>query len=140
MVKALRQEGMTILYTTHYMEEAEELSDRVGIIDHGRLIALGTQAELQALVGQQETLRLSLGDGQTPVSAALLETLAQLPGVTHLAHLDAQVTLTVGSSAEVLPDVVAAAHRTGQRIRTVEIDEPDLEAVFLHLTGRALRD
>lgn len=140
MVKALRQQGMTILYTTHYMEEAEELSDRVGIMDHGRLIALGTQAELRALVGEQETLRLSLGDGQTPISAELLQALERAPGVVHLVHTDSQVALTVHSSAEALPGIVAAAHQLGQRIRAVEMDEPDLEAVFLHLTGRALRD
>ena len=62
-VKALKEQGMTVLYTTHYMEEAEELSDRVGIIDHGSLIAVGTQAELTKVVGQQETLRLHLGEG-----------------------------------------------------------------------------
>ena len=62
MVRELRDQGMTILYTTHYMEEAEELSDRVGIIDQGRLIALGTQVELTKLVGEQETLRLHLAE------------------------------------------------------------------------------
>ncbi|MCZ7672152.1 MAG: ABC transporter ATP-binding protein [Chloroflexi bacterium] len=62
MVKELRDQGMTVLYTTHYMEEAEELSDRVGIIDDGKLIALGTQAELIQMVGSQESLRLHFGE------------------------------------------------------------------------------
>ena len=61
-VKTLNSQGMTILYTTHYMEEAEELSHRVGIIDHGQLIAIGTQSELTRLVGGQDMLRLQLGE------------------------------------------------------------------------------
>ena len=65
-VKDLNQQGMTVLYTTHYMEEAQELSDRVGIIDHGELIALGTQAELTRQVGQNETLVLHIGEGEDP--------------------------------------------------------------------------
>ena len=63
-VKELNQQGMTVLYTTHYMEEAQELSDRVGIIDHGELIALGTQAELTRQVGQMDSLVLSFGEDQ----------------------------------------------------------------------------
>ena len=70
MVMALRDEGMTVLYTTHYMEEAAELSDRVGIIDHGKLIALGTQKELTRLVGEQESLRLHFGEDLTGEMAA----------------------------------------------------------------------
>ena len=72
----LKNQGMTVLYTTHYMEEAEELSDRVGIIDHGKLIALGTQKELTRLVGSQETLRLHLGEGDDSTKTAeMLESL-----------------------------------------------------------------
>ena len=72
-VKALNQQGMTVLYTTHYMEEAQELSQRVGIIDHGKLIALGTQHELTQMVGQMDALRLHLPEGQEtePFVAAL---------------------------------------------------------------------
>jgi ABC-2 type transport system ATP-binding protein len=78
-VKELNQQGMTVLYTTHYMEEAQELSNRVGIIDHGELIALGTQAELTRQVGQSETLVLHVGEGEDP--QALMEAVRGLEGV-----------------------------------------------------------
>ena len=137
-VKQLRDEGMTVLYTTHYMEEAEELSDRVGIIDRGELIAIGTQAELTKVVGEQETLRLSIDEGYDPemVNSAFQE----LPGVIHSVTTDGQVVLNVDDASDTLPAVVTAGNQAGIRIRSVDIEEPNLEAVFLHLTGRALRD
>ena len=81
-VKALNRQGMTVLYTTHYMEEAQELSDRVGIIDHGELIALGTQADLTRQVGQSETLILHVGEGErVEAIAALVAAVRDLEGV-----------------------------------------------------------
>ena len=137
-VKDLNRGGMTVLYTTHYMEEAQELSDRVGIIDHGDLIALGTQEELTHQVGQSDTLVLHFGDDQNP--AALVEAARALPNVEH-AELDGEMVRLITSSAEaVLAGVVGKATELGLKIRSIEIQEPNLEAVFLHLTGRALRD
>jgi len=81
-VKELNQAGMTVLYTTHYMEEAEELSNRVGIVDHGKLIALGTQKELTQLVGENETLRLHTGDDVD--AAPLIAALEALPDVENV--------------------------------------------------------
>lgn len=78
-VKALNQQGMTVLYTTHYMEEAEELSDRVGIIDHGELIALGTQAELNRQVGEKDTLVLHIDENQN--GEALAAAVRKIQGV-----------------------------------------------------------
>jgi len=138
MVKELRDEGMTVLYTTHYMEEAAELSDRVGIIDHGKLIALGTQKELTKLVGEQETLRLHFGEDLTGEMAAL--TFRTLDGILLATSTDHEVVLTVPEAAVALPGVIAAATKAGIRVRSVDIEEPNLESVFLHLTGRALRD
>lgn len=137
-VKDLKKQGMTVLYTTHYMEEAEELSDRVGIIDHGKLIALGTQKELTRLVGSQETLRLHLGEGDSSEETA--EMLGTLPVVTHAGGVNGEVVLTVEEAAEALPAIVSKANEANIRIRSIDIEEPNLEAVFLHLTGRALRD
>ena len=137
-VKDLNRGGMTVFYTTHYMEEAQELSDRVGIIDHGDLIALGTQEELTRQVGQSDTLVLHFGDDQNP--AALVEAARALPNVEH-AELDGEMVRLITSSAEaVLAGVVGKATELGLKIRSIEIQEPNLEAVFLHLTGRALRD
>lgn len=138
MVKDLRGQGMTVLYTTHYMEEAEELSDRVGIIDHGKLIALGTQSELTRLVGEMQTLRLHFGEDESGESVAHLFQSAE--GVRAAVPTDHEVALTVADAAAALPVVVVAASKAGVRIRSVDIEEPNLEAVFLHLTGRGLRD
>jgi len=138
MVKDLRDEGMTVLYTTHYMEEAAELSDRVGIIDHGKLIALGTQKELTRLVGEQEALRLHFGEDLTGEMAA--PTFQKVEGVLLATATDHEVVLSVPEAAVALPGVIAAAGKANIRIRSVDIEEPNLESVFLHLTGRALRD
>lgn len=137
-VKALNKDGMTVLYTTHYMEEAQELSNRVGIIDHGELIALGSQAELTHQVGQMDTLILNFSEEQDP--AALLQPLKELPGVQHVDITDHKLSILAPSAEAILGEVVVKANAGGLKIRSVEIEEPNLEAVFLHLTGRALRD
>ncbi len=137
-VKALNAQGMAVLYTTHYMEEAAELSNRVGIIDHGRMIALGTQRELAQQIGGRETLSLHISDDQN--SAALADVVRVLPGVDQASAVDHTVSVIVASAAEALAPVVGAASANGFRIKGVEVAEPDLESVFLHLTGRALRD
>lgn len=137
-VKELNRQGMTVLYTTHYMEEAAELSNRVGIVDHGKLIALGTQRELTQLVGQMDTLRLHLAEDQDP--AALIEALRGLPSVQQVIAVDHEAALIVPEAQEAIPPVFRLADRLGVKIRSVDIEEPNLEAVFLHLTGRALRD
>jgi ABC-2 type transport system ATP-binding protein len=137
-VKELNRFGMTVLYTTHYMEEAQELSDRVGIIDHGELIALGTQKELTAQVGEMDTLILHLGENEDPLHLA--EALSPLPGVLQANPTDHQVAIVTHSAEEALAPVVSKANDLGIKIYSVDMREPNLEAVFLHLTGRALRD
>jgi ABC-2 type transport system ATP-binding protein len=150
-VKELCDGGMTILYTTHYMEEAEDLSDRVGIIDQGRLIALGTQDELTKVVGEQETLRLHLAEEATMALAAAngantlhddgrVDLFNGLPGIIGACAVDHQIVVNVADAGEALPGVVGRANQAGLHIRSVDIEEPNLEAVFLHLTGRGLRD
>ena len=138
-VKALNAEGMTVLYTTHYMEEAAELSDRVGIIDHGEIIALGTQDELTRMVGENDTITLSVPEA----SDSVLEQLRTLPGVTQCTRSDGDdgaITLLAKEGRAVLPEVIRVVNEAGLTLRTVEVREPTLETVFLHLTGRALRD
>ncbi len=137
-VKELNHQGMTVLYTTHYMEEAEELSDRVGIIDHGELIALGTQRELTQMVGQHDLLRLHLPEDED--ANALAEGLSKVPGVIKASAADHQVVLMVPEAQESLAPVVTRANELGCKVRSIDFQEPNLEAVFLHLTGRALRD
>jgi ABC-2 type transport system ATP-binding protein len=137
-VKELNKSDMTILYTTHYMEEAQELSDRVGVIDHGKLIALGTQSELTAQVGEMDTLILHVGENEDP--ERLAQGLRTVQGVLQANPSDHEVALVTPSAEEVLAPVVSRANELGIKIHSVDIREPNLEAVFLHLTGRALRD
>lgn len=138
MVKDLNRLGMTVLYTTHYMEEAQELSNRVGIMDHGKLIALGTQKGLTQLVGEHETLRLHLGEDQDP--EPLAAALRGMPDVIRVSAADHEVVLLVPEAEDALPPVITKANELGVKVRSVDMQEPTLEAVFLHLTGRALRD
>ena len=137
-VKELNRFGMTVLYTTHYMEEAQELSDRVGIIDHGELIALGTQTELTRQVGETDTLILHIGENEDP--HYLAGELAKLKGVMKAEPTDHEIALVTPSAEELIAPVVTRADQLGIKIQTIDIREPNLEAVFLHLTGRALRD
>ena len=135
-VEGLSGEGMAVLYTTHYMEEAERLCDRVGIIDHGKLIAEGTRGELVSLVGEGDQVRL-LATGSLAKAAAEL---AGHPWVRQASATDQGIDVVVEDARSHLPEVLASAAAAGAVIRSVEVTEPDLEAVFLHLTGRALRD
>ena len=137
-VKELNRNGMTVLYTTHYMEEAQELSNRVGIIDHGKLIALGTQAELTREVGETDTLVLHVGEAEDP--QPLADALKSLSGVTRADVTDHEVTIITPAAEELLAPAVTRANEMGIKIHSIDIREPNLEAVFLHLTGRALRD
>jgi ABC-2 type transport system ATP-binding protein len=137
-VKDLNKQGMTLLYTTHYMEEAEELSRRVGIIDHGEMIAIGTQKELTQQVGEAETLILHVGENDD--SEALAKALKDIQGVQQATAGDHEVSIVCAEAEDVLAAVVTKANDRGIKIRSIDIREPNLEAVFLHLTGRALRD
>ena len=138
-IAALGRAGMAILYTTHYMEEAERLCDRIGIIDGGRIKAEGTQRELVALVGEREQVRLAVSGGSGAAVAAA-EAAARVDGVESAAAKDGAVEAIVDDAGGVLAALLTAVEGSGAIVRGVELVRPDLEAVFLHLTGRALRD
>ena len=135
-VIALKNQGMTVLYTTHYMEESQELSDHIAIMDHGKLVACGTHEELVRLVGQQTRIDLSLNTD----TAKVMEAWKAIDGVSSLSAQEGLITVLVNDSNTVLPRLFEVATRLSARITSVDIREPNLEAVFLHLTGRALRD
>lgn len=162
-VRSLNREGMTVLYTSHYMEEVETLCDRVGIIDHGKLIAMGTLDEVRSLVGDEDRIHVTIGDGLAtepadaaqpvadgdvsaaePVAPAEVVAAAErvrlLPGVTRVEATGSALEVLAPDGAAVLAGVVEAVTRTGAQVRAIEVVEPNLESVFLHLTGRGLRD
>jgi ABC-2 type transport system ATP-binding protein len=138
MVKALNAQGMTVLYTTHNMEEAQELSQRIGIIDHGRLIALGTLDELTRLVGRQDEIELKIASEHA--GPELAEALGRIKGVHSARSEDHTVRLAADDANAALPEVISVANARGVKVIGIDVREPNLEAVFLHLTGRALRD
>jgi len=135
-VKELNRQGMTVLYTTHYMEEAAELSDHIAIMDKGMVIAYGTHDELIKMVGEQTRIDITLNTEAEKVLASWRAT----EGVSSIDSLDGKVTALVDDSNRVLPRLFDAASKVNVRITSVDIQEPNLETVFLHLTGRALRD
>jgi ABC-2 type transport system ATP-binding protein len=143
-VQEFNRLGMTVLYTTHYMEEAQELSDHIAIMDLGRVIAYGTHEELVKIVGELHRIDLTL----SAKPEELLGTWQVTEGVHQVrsgptedeGHLDGTCTVLVEDSNLVLPRLFESAGEIGVRVTSVQIQEPNLETVFLHLTGRGLRD
>jgi ABC-2 type transport system ATP-binding protein len=135
-VVALKNQGMTVLYTTHYMEESQELSNHIAIMDHGKLIACGTHDELVKLVGQQTRIDLTVNIEP----ANILDVWRNIDGVEHVSLEEQQISVLADDSNRVLPRLFETVTQHSARITSVDIREPNLEAVFLHLTGRALRD
>lgn len=134
IVAAFRRRGGTVLLTTHYMEEAARLCDRVAILDHGRVIALGTPAELVASLGSDLIVEVHADGGLE------LRDLASLPGVRGVDPRGDGFMLTVSDVGSALPAVLDATERRGARLRTLTTHRATLEDVFVRLTGRELRD
>jgi ABC-2 type transport system ATP-binding protein len=135
-VKELNRQGMTVFYTTHYMEEAQELSSRIAIMDQGKVIACGTQEELVRRVGEATRVELAV----TGDSAHLAEAWRDVSGVNQATAGEECVALLVDNADAVVPRLFESAAQLGAHITSVDITEPNLETVFLALTGRALRD
>lgn len=135
-VAELRRSGVALLYTSHYMEEVERLCDRIGIMDAGRMIAEGTRRELVASVGQADRIELDI-EGNAAVFAKACE---KLPAVSQASAGEGQVTLLATGGRALLPTLLEQAEHSGVSMTGMQVIEPDLEAVFLHLTGKALRD
>jgi ABC-2 type transport system ATP-binding protein len=136
IVEGLRQEGITVLLTTHYMEEADELSDRVAVIDYGRVLALGSPEKLKQTFGAETIfdLKLKSHEGLEPVIASL----QSLNGVTSAEPTADGLRVIASSSDGLLPVLVQATASHG--LRDLAITEPSLETVFIRLTGRDLRE
>ena len=135
-IKELNAQGMTVLYTTHYMEEAQELSSHIAIMDQGEIIACGTHTELVKIVGELDRINLAINAEGDKVAAAW----ESIPGVHKVFREDGHLTVLAEDSNQILPHLFESATQAGVRITSVDIQEPNLEAVFLHLTGKALRE
>jgi len=135
-VEELSGAGIAVLYTTHYMEEAERLCDRVAIIDQGEIKAEGTRRELVELVGQVDRIRVEV-TGQVEQSLAAIRGMA---GVKGASSGDRSVEILASDASQVLAPALSVLTGSGVAVSSVVVEEPDLEAVFLHLTGKALRD
>lgn len=142
LILDLQKEGHTILLTTHYMEEADLLSDRIGIIDTGKIIALDTPDGLKKRIDQNDVVRLEVSGWQDKVG----DKLRALPGVQNLAahKLEGddqwEVSLQTPDSRAILPGVVETVNYNGTRLLNMNVVRPSLEDVFINLTGKALRD
>ncbi len=134
----LHAAGQTILLTTHYMEEADQLCDRVAIIDHGRLLALDTPAGLKASVGVDSLVTVAAGGDDLDGLADLLG--RTLDGVTRTTRVDGAIELGIEGVQGVLPSIIEAASRAGFSVTDVSVAEPTLETVFIRLTGKELRE
>ncbi len=135
-VQGLRKEGITVVLTTHYMEEADELSDRVGIVDRGRMLALGSPQKLKDTFGAQTIIDLKLRHLEGAESVAI--ELRQRPGVQSADATQEGLRVFAVSADGLLPEIIQSSAKLG--LRDLSITEPSLETVFIQLTGRDLRE
>ena len=136
IIKGLRDDGQTVLLTTHYMEEADEFCDRAAIMDHGRILALDTPAKLKRSLGGGVSVIVK-GEGD---QAAMRRQLGRLKGASGVTSRDGSLHLRLDGADGALARVIAAAERGRFRLTDVSLSEPNLETVFIELTGRALRE
>jgi ABC-2 type transport system ATP-binding protein len=137
LLGGLHDQGQTILLTTHYMEEADQLCDRVAIMDHGKILALDTPAALKQSVDADTVVTVKAGGDPDQLAALLTREVA---GVTRSRRTDNGVQLHVQGSDRLVPRIVLAAERGGFDVIDLSIAEPSLETVFINLTGKELRD
>jgi ABC-2 type transport system ATP-binding protein len=136
-LRQLNGEGQTILLTTHYMEEADQLCDRVAIMDHGRILAMDTPGGLKQAVDADTIVTVTAAGDQDALATRLS---AEVPGVTHTRAIEGGVELHVKGHERLLPKLVAAAEGGGFPVIDLSVSEPTLETVFINLTGKELRD
>lgn len=141
MVEAERDAGACVLYTTHYMEEAERLCDSLAIIDHGKLIAQGTVAQLKSQLSARDVLQLN-GDFPATGVAQLIDTLSSrgMHDLELISQQDGALTLTLSSASQHLPEIFAAITSMGGSVSETSLRSPNLETLFLILTGKELRE
>lgn len=132
----LQKKGATIIYTSHYMEEVENLCSHVAIMDQGRIIAKGTKEELKELVSSDEWLNLTL----TSTNYTIIDNLKKIPEVKECSFMDQRLTLLVTKNSGIIGRVIDSITCTGSHVLSLDVEKPTLESVFLTLTGKTLRD
>lgn len=136
LVRSQARDGACVLYTTHYMEEAEALCDRLAIVDNGRVIAQGSLSELRALVGERDLVRLS-GTFRTDAARGALATLTDI----EILHADErELLLSAVAASRILPAIFSALQASGAELRDTTLTRPTLESLFIKLTGKHLRE
>lgn len=137
MVRRLnRERGLTVLYTSHYMEEVEKLCDRVYIMDHGQIIASGTKEELKSILSNEETIQIQVEE----TKSEFRDLLSSQEGVNQVLEDDTGYNLIVSKGEQLLGEIFEQAKQANVKIIGIHVKTPTLEDVFLHLTGRKLRD
>lgn len=135
-VKRLNGEGMTIIYTSHYMEEVEYLCTRIGIIDHGKVIAIGDKDELKKSVINQDKIEITLSS----ITPSVIERIKGLKDVAAVTTDENKMTVYSKDGTTLLTNILLEIGKLNIKVLSLNIEEPNLESVFLNLTGRALRD
>ena len=136
LIKKLNEDGVTILLTTHYMDEAEKLCNRVGIMDNGRIVAIDTVERLLELVGGIDIIDVEAEE----IPSVLMERISKMKGVEKVSRHSRGLHIETMNGRELLPKIVTEISSSGVEIKSVQIKEPNLESVFIHLTGKELRD
>jgi len=132
----LNKLGMTIIYTSHYMEEVEMLCNRIAIMDEGRIIATGTKNELRLLVGGKDTIRMDVKN----IHPKIVESLEMIDDVDKIKIKENQIEILSDYGRRVLSSIISKLNELDVKINSVKVQEPDLESVFIHLTGKSLRE
>jgi len=135
LTRELARAGTTVLYTTHYMEEAEALCDRIAIVDHGRVLADGTLPELRALLGERDLVRFA-----GAFQPASVRQIFAGESIDIVQAEDTIVTLAAPDASRRLPAIIARLHEAGGEIRSTTLSQPSLESLFIKLTGKELRE
>lgn len=136
LVRQQARDGACVVYTTHYMEEAETLCDRLAVVDHGKVIAQGTLRDLRAIIGERDLVTLS-GVFHPDASQAAL---APLEGVEILQSSETALVIATAGASRRLPAIFAALNAAGAEIRDTSLTQPTLESLFIKLTGKSLRE
>lgn len=136
-VRKLNEEkGTTVLYTSHYMEEVEQLCKRVYIMDHGKVVAAGSKTELLSILSSEDTIQINLSE----MSDRVIEKIKAIENIRSVDATDTEIRIIAKKGSNILSDLVHAVEGEGIQLTNFQIETPSLEDVFLHLTGRTLRD